>query len=665
MSRVLSLSNLGIALVGGLALLVLSPAGHMLGLLALISVIGIPVYFLLLAIPTLFLLLVVLRLASEAWQGFRSGNRGKALLCALALLAMADFFILRAWRVNGWLEGRAAALAAADQDRLGPAQPIATLAVLRNTRQSKDDANPCDDLCQRLLLTGAATQVLELTAVPEPRPNRKGDPILRSPEWPALEFTQSMTGTAWRLEQRAACPEIEDSGSLRPISVPRPPRPPGARYVPEHKPAELMRLKIAGGTCLVGEAMTLAGADAVLAYGHIRSGTSDYRAGFDAWADTLSAWRIAFWRKSEGSLVEQYRHTGVAWTRPPGVFIPFIVNGYQFETSNGWLRQTRRLNRSRYEHEPPLADFVIQRLGLDLVPRIGSAPGEDTEASPQAALVAEQGKAVDRILSAGEAPTAPDAKLLSDYLGNLGSAIPRNAVVVGKDDARRVLRIVEERRFGMSWRTAGAVRQVIRLDAPVAAELAAALVARLGSLPPPTSENRARGSWNDEIRAITGSLAELPAEAVRPYQMQTVALMHDRDRRMAATHYLGHLDVFGASIAPDVFAMMDDAASLRGARGKEAALGRSWSDVWRAGAYSICRLAPAISSSLDDMRRRANTLALQKLHIADNVVAAAMLRMGAEKDDIRATLDFDPLDEKAMRNFASLMRRAERDQACR
>ena len=53
-----------------------------------------------------------------------------------------------------------------DKDDLGSTQSIDTLAVLRNTRSARDADNPCDDLCQRLLLSGAVKRVLAATAAP-------------------------------------------------------------------------------------------------------------------------------------------------------------------------------------------------------------------------------------------------------------------------------------------------------------------------------------------------------------------------------------------------------------------------------------------------------------------------------------------------------------------
>lgn len=647
-----------VAAVGLAALLALSPIGHGLFILGLVSVVGIPISILLAALPSIFLVLLAIRLAVEVRRGLAAGKGGKAVVLVLVLAVMADFFVLRAWRVADQLDDRAAALGAADIDELGPPGAIGTLAVLRNTAASHDTATPCDDLCQRLLLTGAVDRVLELTAAPPPPGKGRLDGRLR--DWPSLDPSETATGTAWRFERRGTCPGDEGLAVLRPVHLPQPPRPRGTPLVEPIAPVKLMRLKIAGGDCLVGEPASLADADALLAYGTLHSGVSDFAAGFDAWADTLSAWRLAFRRRSDGRLVERYRRTAVRWAPPVGVLAPVILSGYQFDTGNGWLRSTRLRNRSAYEADPPVGAFVGERLGLDIVPRVEGSAGTEDGASPGAELRDEQAKAVDAILAGSGVPSPLETTLVSDYLSGLAAFRGRSGDRVRGEDAGRVLRIVEDRRIELPDPTAAAVREAVRVDPETASGFAAALAARLSAVPTaPDARERDR-----RIARITGAAARLPADALGPLRAQVVALMHDRERRTAATFLLGRLDGFGPEIVPEILAMMDDAAASRDGPGRRATGGRRWTEIWRAGAQSLCRLALHRPTPPDDLRRRAEGLAAQGIRVADEIVTAAMLRMGASEDDVRATLHVDPQDEKAMRSFGFTLRRARRDGAC-
>jgi hypothetical protein len=657
------LSNASLVVMGLLALFAISPVGHAAAIISAISIIGLPLFFVIVLLPSAFLALVAVRLALGALSGVRSGQTMKALACGVSLLAMTGYFVLQAWAVNLWLDARVSALVAIDQDQLDATQPIGTLAVMRSTRMARDVSNPCDDLCLRLLLTRAVSRVIQVTVAEAPQ--KRLDAQQR--DWPVLEPTADLQGMAWRLEPREKCEDPVPLTSLRPVQLPPLPQEARLRLASPVGPEKLMRLKIAQGTCLVGGASALSQADAVLAYGTVHSGVSTFGAGLDAWADTVSAWRISFWRINSGRLVSLYRRTGVAWASLPGALIPILESGAEFRTTNAWLRLPKRRNRSPSESEPPLAAFVTERLGLNLRPVPDPEPDAiGRGASAQDLLRAAQAKSVDAILGGSTAPTDNDEKVIADYVANVGSAIDRRVNGVGVDDAARVLRIAQDSRLPIPPQMPGAVDFAAKATPATATEFAKALADRLDALPPAMTDNKARGAWNEQIRAITGSLAMLPAEAVQSVRGQVIALMHDRDRRLNATRFLGQMEVFGPDIAAQIFAMMDDAVVLRTLQdGSRRYLKHGWADVWRAGAHSLCRLGSQAPGALPELQTRAKALATTNVRIADETVAAAMLRMGASEDEIRTTLAIDPQDERAMKSFGFTVRRARRDDACR
>lgn len=199
-------SDWALAALGALALLAVTPVGQVIVIVALITIMGIPLAILVMALPAAFFLAVSLRLAWGACHDLHKGRLRAGLAMGLSLIAMADFFVFRAWRVNAWLEGSAATLAAHDTDTLAPVRHLGTLAVLRSSRGAWDRDSQCDDLCRRLLLTGAVRQVL---AVSVPRLAPKQDRV--APALPALEPSADLTGWAWRLEPKDRC---EDPGPL-------------------------------------------------------------------------------------------------------------------------------------------------------------------------------------------------------------------------------------------------------------------------------------------------------------------------------------------------------------------------------------------------------------------------------------------------------------------
>ena len=156
------------------------------------------------------------------------------------------------------------------------------------------------------------------------------------------------------------------------------------------------------------------------------------------------------------------------WSAPPGVFAPVILTGYQFATTNGWLRFGRSRNRAPHEGESPLGAFVSERLGLDLLPRVAPSSAAGADVSARSGLRAAQATAVDRILDGPGEPSAFDITLITDYLANIASFRRVGDDPVEDGDARRVLRIVDDRRVNLLQPTTLAVKLAVR-DQPATA----------------------------------------------------------------------------------------------------------------------------------------------------------------------------------------------------
>ncbi len=644
-----------LVVTGMAAALALTPVGQVAYMVALVTYIGVPIGILIALLPSIFLILLAIRLIVEIWRALRSRWIVMALIPAIALAGMMDFFVFRAWRISDWLEGRAAALAAGDRNDLAALAPIGTLAVLRTTRQEMETA--CDDLCRRLLLTGAVTRILELTPVPEKRRPITQETAWSPTEWPPLLPTDTLSGTLWRLERRDVCSTAALDASLRSSDTATPLKVPGtsARSL---NSAELMRLRVAGGECLVGEPATLAAADTVLVHGTIRSGTGDYSAGFRAWTDTLSAWHLALWQRDRGVLVEKYRQTSARWHQPFGVMVPTFVHGYGLAVASGWARTTKMLNRVPREDDPPVGTFVSRDLHLDVLPRPG-----DPAAPPEVALRAAQAEVVDRILAKNTAPSSLEMAMLKDYQSRFVFVRRGIGEHVAPDDVRRVLEIVAAERIDLQSDVGLAVHEVIREDPTTAPALASALWARLSALPEPTNASE-RLRWSGQINMIAGSLDSLPDDVLRLYRAQTLAVMRDRARRPFATNLLRRLDAFGQDILPDLHAMMDDAVAQYAARDAAGPRDEGPIRVWNSAAYVICRLAPRMPQALPEWRARVTKAIATRLPIDGEYVATAMARMGASDDEIRVTFSVDPQNRIALANFATTLVIARRDNAC-
>ncbi len=189
--------------------------------------------------------------------------------------------------------------------------------------------------------------------------------------------------------------------------------------MPAPSSEQLMRLRIASGICLEQRSLALGDADALFAYGVLHSGQSPFTTGYDAWADTLSAWRVAFWRREAGNLSEKYRRTGVAMDVFPGVLIHGLIHGSELRSKAGWLRFTRLKNQPYSNQDPVFVDLLTEKLGLKLdLGAVASTNAENRD------LRVEQSDAVDRILMTTRALSDVERQLIADYLRNVGTSIP-------------------------------------------------------------------------------------------------------------------------------------------------------------------------------------------------------------------------------------------------
>ena len=516
-----------------------------------------------------------------------------------------------------------------DKDDLDSRQTIHTLAVLRNTRSARDTDNPCDDLCQRLLLSGAVKRVLAATAAP--LASRRKWSLT---PWPDLNPDGAMEGTAWRLEKRDDCPDVASLRSLRPVRMPSVKHSRGTLYVAPVQPVQLLRLKIASGTCLIGEPQKLSVADAVLAYGMIRSGKSAYGARWDVDTGTVSAWRIAFWRKDTRRLTLRYQSTSISYQRFPWVLTPTLIHGSAFQMRAGWLRFPEFRNRLRYETAPSPGIFAVERLGLSLKPGSSSDSAQDAAAA-QADLLAEQGKAIDRIFPSGggdsRALSATDAKIAVDFLSNIGSFFGWRKKLTGPADTARVLRIVQSLHYELPWQVQGAVRIAVKENPSLAPSFAASLFQRLDAISSPATGLPMPGRLQGQIRTLTSALARLPGEALAPYRPRIEALMEDREQRVSAINLLGQLDVFGKEFVPRILAMMDDAKALRSERSGDRKLRshrRTAYQVWRAGLTSLCRLGSQAGPALPQVLPRVSVMSSGSNRAIDRLAVVTLLRLG-------------------------------------
>lgn len=404
---------------GALALISMTAIGHAAAIVSLISVIGIPLYFLLAALPSIFLIMLFLRFVLGAVQNFRTAGAWSVGF-ALAALVMVHFFIVRAYRENTKLDARATALVADDVAAQTAVPGGGVIAIVRgeafSSRGTPDNA--CDDLCQRLLLNGFAKRVLAITLAPQidKVASRGGRPL------PALEPASGMVGVMYWLEERPACPDVKVPDNIRLLRVDEPDH--GSGVIATRSASQAMRVKIASGTCLISAPARIDEADGAFFYGPAAKGQTGRVTGFKPAVDTVAAWRTAYYRRDGEAWAVEHRATGVRYQRFPDVLIPTFIHGHGLQLHNGFLRSESFMGvRERYVDDPPVAE-TLTRLGAML--RIADTGRSDGPAIVDDAL-ATKGELPPcrrrswRIISAAWPPTVVGAWSRTTFAASLRS----------------------------------------------------------------------------------------------------------------------------------------------------------------------------------------------------------------------------------------------------
>ena len=303
-------------ILGGAALLSLSIIGRLIAVMAMLSVIGIPIVFLLAAIPTLFLLSLFTLAIALALN--LKGGRNIAFAVALALGAMLLFPLAH----NAI--GTAYVASLVKEDQTPAIEPWAgeTMALVVPT--DRDVA--CNSLCQKVLGRGYAQRFIVASV---PAHARGVDAVKKA--------------IAYRLEPRRPCKSASSNYGMDPA----------------------LKLKLAQGACLVDEPAQLLQADAVLWHRDIHA---DNVSG--AWLNPfklpIAAKRFSFYRLRGSSRQDEvWTQTSVRYA----TLWPLLVPTYVFSKSGfdapdaGLLRETKTAGASEV---PDPETFLQTHLRLDL-----------------------------------------------------------------------------------------------------------------------------------------------------------------------------------------------------------------------------------------------------------------------------------------------------------
>lgn len=506
-------------------------------IVALISVIGIPIALMIFAVPAAAMLYIAHELLYQfAVRRFLPGTHGRILSAATPVVAM---FII-ATLANARIDGEVAKLVSGDRDALSNA-PVRSLALVEASKRLRDQKPECAGLCQRLLLTGAVGEVIVAYA------DKGADTI-----------DPNASARAFRWRRGGACEMKAVSGGGQRV---------GSGVKDAMRPDEAVRLRIASGECLDERAARLGAAHAALLSTTLERGTSAYGARLNAFAETTSADRIAYFVRKNGTFVEEYRRTMVVARRHPPVAFPAIVHGHDLHTAVGFFRLDKRINKEKYQElEGAPSAFLADRLGM----RISLS---DSDAPDRAA-------AIDTILKG----RAPDSTTTRDLIDDFLRAAPRANAPSARAYAERVIAILEDEKLELPFSISTGVAEIARHHKDLSGRAADALLARIKAAEPGARQSR----YNDSlIRIAANALRLLPDETMIERRSAIIALLDDKRRRGEAAQLFERLSVLGSDgVAP--LLKVIDAAREDNALSTDRHDDR-WRDLFRAGLSGLCK----------------------------------------------------------------------------
>jgi hypothetical protein len=581
-----------------------------LPIVAMITIIGIPIGLFLMASPFMFLVYagssLVSRMIGGGWPA-----RIVGVLVTLAVLAVPSHF------ANRMLERRMVALTAQDKDDGG--RPAARVIAVRYDRPlwfSRDELH-CDGFCLRALMNGVADKVLYATQDLN------------------LHIEPSMKAESFRLDRRDVCPPVKLRSGGDTIAVPN-----EGRDWKSKRAEELMQLEIAKGNCLIAESASLSEADIILSRGEVHRGTSKIDAGLDPFADTVRADRIMLHEKRGGHYIETYRWTGVIAEKMAPFYAPTVEGGQELRAWPALVRfQDRRNIREKYYQNPDWSGFLVERLGYDLALRLGNA---DTDMRKVLSVALTRPKA------------APINAVGADYL----HGIMRNGKM-GPEDIQLAQALLADVHFKVPLHASSAVIHAEGASPDYFSAISTSMFARLRTIAA-GDVGEDYPPWKEEVSNIANVIRYLPPETVLRHRDDLEWLARQERLREPAYVGLNRLSEFGASALPTLLWLIDDAQ--RFAKNK----GNAWQHPILNGMIGICQVGAKAAASKQEIYDRLDAGYIPTWGSYGRLAVHTLVAMGAAPEEMWPHLRPAKAEdrEKARSRFDMEVKRALKKTEC-
>ena len=425
-------------------------------------------------------------------------------------------------------------------------------------------ASTCTDLCMTLLLSEQVDSVIfgEL-------PHEVGSELL-----PKKVF-------GFRLERRERCPTVN---------------------VVNSSAGGAMRLAMSRGVCLIGAPAQLSDVtSATFQYWAKKADKTQYEAGWDLWADTISAHRLDYYERQNGTLELKFRTTSVRYEPFIPILIPGFNSGAELRVGSGFMRRSKKTGAVAFEQ-------LMVTLGFDLT--------LDTNVQRQ-----DQREALRDVLADASATSQdPRFHVAEDYFQSF-----REAQTFPAEDAELVLALLGDPRFLSFAKLNHVVPALVRARPDDAAKLGDLALARFREAIP---EDRTLPQREVVLHRLQDVMGPFPDAYFASRISMLISIANDPIRRGYAHRMLGRLSAGSAEVVPVLLGLVDE---MR-VGNKPSPDGERRRSLYFAGLAGLCRMGERASGALPQLMRRlqAGSLLVRRYGSGNETLIRTLTALGGD-----------------------------------
>ncbi|MEM1377014.1 MAG: hypothetical protein AAGG69_06465 [Pseudomonadota bacterium] len=540
---------------------------------AFVSIIGVPVAVAMWVALALFWVLIIAYGLYRLLPGKNRVTAGLSFVLTLVLLAAVPFVL------NRFVDGRTQQFLVDDINAVQ--QPVDARVLVLRERYLRRADEACGNVCLHALLSGTAQRVIQVDS-DRPRAASFGDEV----------------GTAFYMERRDACPDaaLSADGARIPQS--------GGKSSSYSAAADLMKLRISQGQCLISEPASARDATLIATRGRLDVGQVGGGFGFSSRSHLASRTTAAIEDRTSDKGRKIYQLTKIEARRFGPILLPVpemeSLNDYGF----GWLRLPKYINRVRYESDLAYGRVLTQTLGLDLnLPANGEGVRDDVL------------HLVEQLLEADRSPNQAQWSAISAHFENTHKLDRRSrdlAVQMLASERFPIVPRIQNVWFGEANPSAVVDVLLTKIERG------------------PTWPDGLGEPWADTLRRVGVGIAKLPDAGVEGQFQRMNALAQREEVRANASGIILKLRAFGAAGVPTLVASM-----RYGLTGGEAFFRQDeFSNPFIGGLWGLCIAGAQASTALPDLIAMAERDNFPRFGSYGALLAKTLLRLGDDEERV-------------------------------